>query len=255
MRGQIRVTGIVLADSNVGEYDKRIVILTREQGRITAFARRARMPRSPLIAVCQPFVYGTFTLYAGKNYNLESAEVEDYFSELRDDIYKLYTGFYFCEMVDYFTVEGQQDIEILRLLYVSLSALRRGRIDYRLVRIIFEIKILQYFGLMMEASACTVCGRKDSKDQHILTHFSAARGGTVCRDCATSDKSAKPISGTALYTIQYILSQKPGRLYHFEVKPEILSELSGIIKDYYREQVGHSFHSLEFLEMLPGYQS
>ena len=55
MREAVSLTGMVLLAASFGEADRRVVLLTRERGKITAFAHGARRPGSALTLCVRHF--------------------------------------------------------------------------------------------------------------------------------------------------------------------------------------------------------
>lgn len=234
------MTGLVLQTGNIGEYDRRIVLLTKERGRISAFARGAKKATSPYAAACQPFTFGQFGLYEGRNsFNLMWANVENYFEPLKKDLDLIYYASYFCEAASYLTRENNDELEIMKLLYQSLRALEKKTISKELIRCIFEIKILSLYGLGMEVFQCVKCGKKEP-----LIGFDAREGGVVCNDC---HRGKRKVSPSTLYTLQFILCSSIEKLYTFRVSDEVFRELKKISEEYMKTQIPHEFKSLIFL--------
>lgn len=251
------VTGMVLSAMPVGEYDKRLVILTTEKGKITAFAKGARRPNSALLACSGPFAFGEFALYAGKSsYNIVSAEISNYFGELREDFDSLCYGFYFCEFADYLTKENNDEKNILKLLYQTLRVLTKKTIDLQLVRAVYELKIMALNGEMPQVFSCVKCGDLTSgadafkgQEAEGRYYFSPRSGGILCGNCCIHDRSALEINTSTLYTMQYIISKEVESLYTFRVTDTVLRELQRCVKRYLECYVEHEFKSLEILNV------
>ena len=137
------ITGMIIKAEPISEYDRRVVLLTRERGKISAFARGARKPNSRLLAATNPFSFGVFKVYVGKSsYNIVDASISNYFEGLREDYESAYYGMYFLEVMDYYTRENNDEKEMLKLLYQSLRALMHEGLPNILVRYIFEMKAM-----------------------------------------------------------------------------------------------------------------
>ncbi|MCH4033931.1 MAG: DNA repair protein RecO [Lachnospiraceae bacterium] len=156
------VTGMVIEVRPIGEYDRRVVLLTRERGKISAFAKSARKPTAPLHGTTDLFAFGTFRLFAGKSsYTLTEASILNYFESFRTDIEGAMYGAYFCEVLEYATRENNDEALLLLLAYQSLRALESKTFPDRFVRAVFEIKLIclegEYPGLPKEESVSPAC--------------------------------------------------------------------------------------------------
>lgn len=267
MSEQTKVTGIVLSVYPVGENDRRLTILTKERGKIQVFARGCRKPNHPLFGVTQSLIYCEFMITEGRRYNyLNSAEGKNYFPHLKEDLERIYYSTYVAELAEYFTVEGMDERNILNLLFVTFSAMEKDKVPLPLIRRIYELKILQYYGIGMEVFQCISCGKTENLDT-----LSFEAGGVLCHDCAhgsaqggtasTSQGTSRQGNGgqlsggthvepAVLYTLQYILSVPLTRLYSFVLKEEIFLEFQWIVKRFFRMHVEHRFKAAEMLDEL-----
>ena len=211
MREQISVTGMVLMAAPVGEYDRRLVILTRGRGKITAFARGVRRAGNQLMAAAAPFVFGKFLLYEGRDaYTLAGAEVENYFREIAGDMEAACYGSYFLELADYYGRENIDATETLRLLYQSLRALLKPSVPNRLVKPVYELKLMEINGEYRELPL----GR---------------------------------LNDSTLYAWQYVLAAPVESLYTFTLTDQVLGEFVRCVEQNKERFIDKTFHSLDIL--------
>ena len=246
MADQIRVNGMILSSAPQGENDKRVVILTKEQGRITAFARGARRPGNHLMAASESCAFGTFMLIRGRDsYTMVGAEIRQYFRELTEDLEAMYTAYYFLELAEYYSVENQDGGEMLNLLYASFKALMNPKLMHKLVRHVYELKLMVINGEYPDFFRCAVTGAKDD-----LCAFSIRHNGMVCRAAKGQAPDAIEISQSTLYTLQYVVCTPLEKLFSFTVSEEVLTEFRMVCDRCRHAYIDQNPKSLEILDSL-----
>lgn len=209
------VTGMILSTGPVNDYDRRMVVLTKERGKITVFAKGARRQGSRNMASTNPFCFGNFKLYEGKSaYNLIEASITHYFEELRNDFVGAYLGMYFLEIADYYARENNDEVELLKLLFQSIRAIIKPNIDNDLIRVIYEMKSMVVNG----------------EFPGIPTDI--------------------PLLDASKYAIDFIVNTPVEKLYTFAVKDDVLKELQDLSARYQKRYIDKKFKSLEMLETL-----
>ena len=236
------LTGMVLKSSPAGEYDRRIVILSREHGKVTAFVRGARRPKSSLQAATGLFAFGTFEAYEGKNaWTVVKAEIKEYFLDISKDLDLTAYGCYFLEAADYFCAEGDDAKDQLNLLYVTLRALLKGKMELPLIRRVYEFRTLYYNGTYPQVFTCVSCGEKKQ-----LERFDFYNHGLFCADCGKDHKGIR-LEPASVYALQYILSAPLEKLYAFRVTDHVLSQIGQVIDRIFQSYVDRPFNSTAFL--------
>lgn len=178
----LETDAIVLGRRKITESDVSLVLFTRKAGKVQAIANGARNPRSRLMSVSHPFVYGEFSLNKGKDtWRLNQAQIIDSHYILREDLNRLALGSYLLELTEAVTQENQTNNRLFDLLLESLSVIKTLDVGYNRFRAAFEAKLFVLCGIRPRLDACVIGGEPYHEEDW---YFSAEEGGLVCPACA-----------------------------------------------------------------------
>ena len=117
--GTIKMSGIIISENNLGDYDKMLTMLTPGLGKISCVAKGARRQKSALLAGTQFLCFGEYLMYKGSNtYNINSCETIEVFYNLRTDLDKLNYAVEMTKIIRDVTEENQNCYKILQLFFL-----------------------------------------------------------------------------------------------------------------------------------------
>lgn len=241
----VKVQGIVLKHINLGEADKIITLFTDKLGKISAVAHGARKPKSRVMSSTQVFSYCEYVLYKGKSlYTINQSEIKESFQQVLKDLYTLTYCSYLTELVDTLTQEGENNVELFRLLLKTMYMMTEETADKELVVRYFELNAMSISGYMPDLYRCTVC----SEMKGGFTGFSSSLGGLVCGDCMGNVGNAVRIDVSALNVMRYLLRTSIDKIHMLKVSERDKNNMKKIMKNYIKYYLERDFKSLDFLD-------
>ena len=154
----VKMKGIIIAENNMGDFDKMLTMLTPGVGKISCVAKGARRPKSSLLAGTQFLCFGEYVMYkGGENYTINSCDTIEVFYKLRTDLDKLQYAVNITKIIQGVTNENENSYKILQLYLNTLYMLSETDKDPNFIISIFKIKLLCFLGFKPRIEECTNC--------------------------------------------------------------------------------------------------
>lgn len=235
-----KVNGIVIKESDMGESGKRIVVLTKEHGKMLLSVRGAKNTKKGMQAV-QLFSCCEFTLFEGNGfYSVTQADVIESFYDIRNDFERLAYGAYILEITERASFEELQNNKAFDLLLRTLFMLASGKRRPRLVAAVYVLRLLREYGFMGDCSVCYECGKELEE-----AFYGFTADGLCCRECYKG--GGRKLDKGALKALLHITESPVNTLFAFDVSDTVLEELWDFSSVYRREYLGENYKTLDYI--------
>lgn len=236
--------GLVLYNRPFREDDKLVKIFTETSGKHMFFVRHAT--NSKLSSVIQPLILADFIL---KINNHGLSYIEDYkgvslFKEINADIYRLAYATYLVSLADVAISDAVYDAPLFAFLIKTLELMDEG-LDYEILTNIFEIQILDRFGVQLNFHDCVFCHRVG-----LAFDFSHRYSGLLCPEHYEKDLYRSHLDPNVPYLLNQFQTLHFDSLKTISVKPDMKQKLRKFIDEVYEDYIGLRLKSKKFIDDL-----
>ncbi|HEO4824899.1 TPA: DNA repair protein RecO [Streptococcus agalactiae] len=241
--------GLVLYNRNYREDDKLVKIFTETEGKRMFFVKHAS--KSKFNAVLQPLTIAHFILKINDN---GLSYIDDYkevlaFQETNSDLFKLSYASYITSLADVAISDNVADAQLFTFLKKTLELIEDG-LDYEILTNIFEVQLLERFGVALNFHDCVFCHRVG-----LPFDFSHKYSGLLCPNHYYKDERRNHLDPNMLYLINRFQSIQFDDLQTISVKPEMKLKIRQFLDMIYDEYVGIHLKSKKFIDDLSSWGS
>ena len=232
------------------DFDKRVILLTRDFGKITAIAPRAQKSQKRFGAGLESLtllsvVYGEKA--TSSLAHLQEVQILDSFLGLKKNVKKIAYGSYFLELLSEVMRENEVSGELFNFLHTFLKALEKSKEEELLARL-FEARLLPKIGYQPILKQCLRCKMAMDLLQTGLS-FSLDSGGILCSSCfRPSQEVVHKVSKEAILYLDHMMSQKKS----LPVNASLGREIKMFLPSFLFHHLGKRLKSYDFIEKLVG---
>ena len=255
-----RDDGVVLRTQKLGEADRIITLLTRQNGRVRAVAKGVRRTKSRFGGRLEPFTHVDVMIHPGRSLDVitQAEVIRPYGAPLAGDYPRYTAGTAMLETAERFTpMEKEPALRQFLLLIGGLRALgETGETDGdasagnaprdpRLVLDAYLLRSLAVAGYAPALEECAVCGSPDlAAGTGGSRAFGIAAGGVTCRSCRPAGAATPSVHTVALMSA--LLRGDWAQADAAERRHQV--ECSGLVAAYLQWHLEHSIRSLQHVE-------
>lgn len=240
-----KIEGIVLSETLFKETSKIINVFTAN-GIKGLICKGAMNIKSKNRVTSMKLVLGNFDIYEkeDKLSTLADSDVINYFPHIRNDITLISYASYLGDLVFQVLKQNLTKEEVKNIYNIFKNTLLKieDGLDPMVMTNILEVKLLDYLGVGLNLTNCTICGNK--KD---IVTLSSERGGLICKNCYHGERII-PLSIIKVINMYYLVEIKS--ISKLSLKNDIIHEINNFLNNYYDDYTGLYLKSKSFLKTI-----
>lgn len=146
---KIIVEGFVIKEEPSKEYDKKLTLLTKELGKINVYAHGVKRQYSKNLNSTSLYNYAKYELIINNDYyTLSTSQLLKHYEDIASNYDAICMASYFLESLYNTSFENIESSDKVELLSYALKALIKNKMDIKLIKSVFDIKLLLIEGLI-----------------------------------------------------------------------------------------------------------
>ena len=206
---------------------KIVTLFSEGAGKITGLCKGIRAGKKNFTTPLDIFSLNEVIYYESRAevWLVSSADLIDPFSLVRADLEKNCVACYMMEIVDKIMPVHLPAVDVFGLVHEALRFLRDHHFTNMLY--IFQAKILELSGFKPSLHQCLHCNSEIVRQGY----FSVRKGGLLCVQCFSVDRSARLLAGEIISCLRYIQQHS----FPMALRLKLSLPAAGVIRDVLEE--------------------